>query len=210
MSVDPSRMTQTLASVHPLQPQMVAPAAPVAAPMEEPSVPANLFQQAVAQYPILGRQNIAYQARPKGVQPTGMLEFYSPEETDRPAGMPLGQQGVAVFDSKTTPLDILADWTSHYGRVKDPVVKKNYDTFVKTFTPEQNKMLKEQYKYARENEGETRTFDQWKEVSGIPAWYRGYLFNQWPKSFIDKFYTAAQLQHLNKVRPYLNLRGNEK
>lgn len=163
----------------------------------------KLWDQARQEYPILQSADVQYMFQPQGVEPTGMLEFYPPDETQRPQNLPLGRPGVAVFDPKTRPADIAADYVSHYGRTQDPKIKAHYEQFVQSMTPNQQRILRNQYDHARLNEGETRPFDIWAEVSGIPAWYRGYLFQQWPKEFIDQAFSPQQLKQLDAIRPYL-------
>lgn len=170
-------------------------------------MPDDLWNAAQQQYPILSQQGLSYAYQPalaNGSKPPGKLEFYSPTETDRPAALPLGKPGVAVFDPQTRPIDILADWASHSGRETDPKLKTQYEEFVKSMTPQQQQQLQRQYIYAR-NEGETRSFEDWAKTSGIPAWYRGYLFGQWPKEFTSRFYTPDQIQKFNEIKKYLGV-----
>lgn len=165
----------------------------------------DAFSEAKRLYPIFAKQDIAYAYQPKDVKPAGGLEVYSPGEEDRPAGMPISKPGIAIFDPKVTPKDVLGDWASHLGRFSDPTVKAHYDAFARSMSPQQMRQLVQQYQYAQKNEGEARPFESWAQTSGIPAWYRGALFDQWPKEFVDKFYTPEQLQQLRKIKPYLGL-----
>lgn len=162
-----------------------------------------LWQTAQERFPFLRDAKMRFMYQPKGVERTGKLEFYAPDETRRPMDMPLGQPGVAVFDPDVRPDDIAADYASHYGRQRDPVIKANYDRFVNSMTDRQRQILLEQYQHARTHEGEKRPFDVWAEVSGRPAWYRGYLFNQWPQEFIDAAFLPAQRAQLDEIRSHL-------
>jgi hypothetical protein len=206
MSVPPDAMTLRSIRQQPMQ-QAEQPMTLSAMPPQDPGQ--KLWQDALTQYPILGKQNIAYSYQPEDIKnPPGGLEFYDPKEDQRPKGMPQGRQGIAVFNPSTKPSDLLADWVSHYGRKNDPTISRHYNMFVKSMTPKQKQVLQEQYQYAQKNFGEKRPFKQWAEVSGIPSWYRGHLFNQWPKEFVQNMFEPAQIQMLNKIRPYLNM-GDE-
>jgi hypothetical protein len=95
----------------------------------------------------------------------------------------------------------MGDVASHHLRYTDPVVKRAYDQFEQSLTPEQNARLKEQYQYAKKNEGETRPFDQWREHSGLPGYFRGYAFQQWDQP--EQLYTPEQLKSFDAMMNYL-------
>src|SRR5229473_6267124 len=67
-----------------------------------------------------------------------------------------------------------------------------YDSFSQSRTKEQKDRLIDQYLYARRNEGEKRPYADWEKISGIPAYFRGYAFKQWPDEFNAKAYTPEQ------------------
>ncbi len=168
----------------------------------------GVVERAKKKFPILGKLNV------KGVESIGqqdyMLEFWNEndsgsEEEPRPEGIPQGSIGVQIFDKKTKPIDVLADVTSHYLVNNDPTVKKLYNQFKNSLTPEQEERLKKDYEWAKKNEGETRPFEQWKEQVRIPAYFRGYTFKQWPDSFNKKVFTKDQIELFNKVRNYLGI-----
>jgi len=165
----------------------------------------NLWNVAQEKYPILKNFDVQYAYRPPDYDPSvhGGIEFLSPEETERFEGMPVGKIGIAVYDPNTTPLDILGDMVSHHMVNEDPTVKKVYDDFVKTLTPEQWAELRAEYSFENPNLKETdETIPQdWLERVGYPSAFRGYLFNQWP---VDQ-YTGEQKQLLDTLKPYLGL-----
>ena len=168
-----------------------------------------LFEKAKKEYPYLADKDIAFDYAPGKGQ--GYLEFYSPTETGspeypRPQNIPMGKVGVQVFDPKTRPVDILADYVSHYGVENDPYLSAQYKQFTQSFTPEQQKKLQEQYSWYQNNPKfkETRPFEEWAKASGIPGYFRGYTFNQWPDS--SKMYTPEQLNTLNAVKKYLGIK----
>ena len=170
---------------------------------------ANLLEAAQKEYPYLSNKDIAYKYSPQ--QGRGFLEFYSPEETGspeypRPKEIPMGKVGIEVFDPKTRPIDILADYVSHYGVEKDPTLAQRYQQFSQSFTPEQQKVLQEQYAWYQQHPEfkESRPFEEWLKSTGIPGFFRGYTFNQWDDA--AKMYTPEQLQTLNAVRSYLGIK----
>lgn len=170
---------------------------------------AMMFEKARTDYPYLADKDIAYKYSPK--EGRGFLEFYDPQEPGspeypRPKELPLGKVGIEVFDPKTKPIDILADYVSHYGVEKDPYLSELYKQFSSSMNPAQRQRLQEQYKYYQEHPEykEQRPYEQWEKASGMPGYFRGYTFNQWDNPQ-DK-YTAQQIQLLDQVRKYLGIK----
>jgi len=168
-----------------------------------------LFEKAKTEYPYLADKDIAFDYAPN--QGRGFLEFYGPEETGspeypRPENLPMGKVGVQVFDPTTKPIDILADYVSHYGVEKDPFLSERYQKFSNSFTPEQNQKLQEQYAYYQKHPEykESRPYEDWLKASGMPGYFRGYTFNQWENS--GDAYTKPQLDLLNQIREYLKVK----
>lgn len=164
--------------------------------------PTNVYEHALQQYPILRDQGVV------GVQGTGpMMESWPVNEPGapgrpRPAGIPLDKFGVEYRDNDR-PLDILGDVVSHHMIDKDPVIKKYYENFTASLNDDQRQRLQEQYQYAQQNEGETRPYEQWEEKSGLPAYFRGYPFQQWPDEVNQQAYTPEQRDHLDRMMNYL-------
>lgn len=164
------------------------------------------FEEAKKQYPILRNLDIGYTENPK--ENSGYLEFYPPaeagtKENPRPKNLPLGKPGLEVYREDTRPVDILADVVSHHLVNSDPKVAAYYQQFQQSLTPAQNNRLEEQYKYAQEKEGETRPFEQWKTIAGLPAYFRGYAFKQWPDDFNKVAYTGDQKRMFDDMLGYL-------
>lgn len=161
------------------------------------------LNQAFKEYPILKGVNLAYVETP--AQGKGVLEFWPPGEGGtkdypRPAEIPMNQSGVQIFDKNATPRDIAADVVSHSLVHSDPRLKDDYQKFVKTFnTSSGQARLKEDYLWAKQNEGETRPFEQWATSTRIPAYFRGYVFQQWPQHFTEKVFTPEQKKILNAM-----------
>lgn len=173
------------------------------APTPKPSI----YDQAIQQYPILKSLGLAYKNTPRTDTPN-LLEFWQPGDqgdktAPRPAEIPLDKPGVEVYSDRVTPSDIMADATSHYLVNTDPTVKRAYEDFSASFTPEQHKVLTGQYEWAVKNEGETRPYEEWAKKTGMPAYFRGYAFKQWPPQFTDKHYTPEQRQRLDAMMGYL-------
>lgn len=164
----------------------------------------DVFDEAKRQYPILGSLGLAYKNNPGGGQ--GYLEFWPGEETGtperpRPKEFPMGQAGVEVFNQSTRPIDIMGDVASHHLINQDPYVKQHYQQFEQSLTPQQQGRLTKQYLYAKANEGEQRPYQQWYRMSGLPAYFRGYAFQQWDRP--EEMYTPQQMQRFDKMMEYL-------
>lgn len=162
------------------------------------------ISQAQDRYPILNRLDVQYK---RNIQPNrGFLEFYAGDEPGtpehpRPSEFTPGKIGVEIFDERTRPIDILGDVVSHQLVKTDPVIKRFYDHFTSSLTDTQQSRLREQYTHAKTNEGETRPFEQWKEMTGLPAYFRGYAFQQWDKP--ESMYTKKQMQMFDGMMEYL-------
>jgi quinol monooxygenase YgiN len=86
-------------------------------------------------------------------------------------------------------------------RQNDPRVKGYYEQFAKSITPQQEQRLRLQYQHAQQREGEQRPYEQWREMSGLPAYFRGYAFQQWKDA--AQLYTPEQLKMFDSMMSYL-------
>jgi hypothetical protein len=162
----------------------------------------ELFEQAKKDYPYLADKDITFKYSPNPSDQR-MLEFYHPEETERPEYMPAGKIGIEVFNPKTTPLDILGDYVSHYGKQADPNLKSLYEQFEQSLDPQ---AMMNRYTFHTSNLGENRPYEKWYEMTGLPELFRGYTFKQFgPEEEAKSYYTPQQLEILDKVRSYLNV-----
>lgn len=166
-----------------------------------------LLSKAQQQFPYLSGKNMSVLYTPSSSEQR-QLEFYPPGEAGspsepRPAQLPLSQPGIQVFNQNVRPIDILADYVSHYAVSNDPKLQQWYQQFQSSLNPE---IMKQRYVYAIQHEGEKRPFDEWMKMSGVPAYFRGYTFNQWPQEFNQKAYTPEQIKLLNTVRQYLGVK----
>ena len=159
---------------------------------------ANLFETAQKEYPYLQGKDIAYKFSPQQ-NPEYMLESYKGE--DLPEWAKGRQAAIEVFNPKTSPLDILGDYVSHYAVETDPQLQQLYQQFQGQLDP---KAMQERYQYHVANFGENRPYEQWYQMTGLPEMFRGYTFNQWENP--KELYTPAQLQTLDTVRQYLGIK----
>lgn len=183
----------------------LAPPAGALAPGGVPPA-ANKLEEARRMFPVLRNMDLGYvenigrsdnflEAWPPGEQ--GSPDFPRPPELD------INKYGLEVYKPDTRPIDILGDVVSHFMMKNDPRIKDTYAQFVGSMTPKQKEHLQEQYRYDVEHEGEQRSFADWSEASGLPAWFRGYAFQQWPKEFTDQAYTPEQRALFDNMMNYL-------
>lgn len=186
------------------------PSTPASTPTPEPDAVAKAREQ----YPILKGMDFAATQSPQTAGDDRMLESWQPNDPGwtwgsgntyypRPKGIPNDKFGIEILDPKTRPLDVLGDVVSHQLVNTDPKIAGYYQQFKDSLTPEQHAQLQEQYQYAQQNEGETRPYAEWEQASGLPAYFRGYAFDQWPKDFNDKAYTPEQRKMFDDMMSYL-------
>ena len=178
-------------------------ASPTASP--SPSSSPDVFAQAKTQWPVLNNPNIYYKYTPRSGENVPYLEAYPPGEggapdSPRPSQFPMDKYGIEVYKQTTRPIDVLGDVVSHFLRNTDPTVKKYYSDFERSLTPDQTARLHQQYQYETQR-GEKRPYDEWYQQSGLPAYFRGYAFQQWPDA--HKYYTQDQIQMFNQMMQYL-------
>lgn len=171
----------------------------------------NTYQRAQAQYPILNNLDMAFRVS-ANKDPNNYLETWPKNEPGeqgyrRPADFPMNKVGMEVFNQKTQPKDIMGDIVSHDLVNSHPVYKKAYEDFKSSITPKQQGILKQQYAYAQQNEGEKRPYEQWAEIAGLPAYFRGNLFDQWQKdgkTLTTEMYTPEQLKSFDALKQYMS------
>jgi len=137
----------------------------------------------------------------------GYLEFWPAGEpghptAPRPDVLPIDSRGVEIFKKETRPTDVLGDVVSHDLVNTNPRLKKYYEDFEKSLTPEQQQTLRRQYQHAV-SQGEERPFETWRQHSGLPAYFRGYAFEQWPAEDAASYYTPAQIEAFDEMNTYL-------
>jgi hypothetical protein len=166
-------------------------------------MPKDVFEQAMEMYPALRGLGIEYKISPNPEE-RRMLEFYPPNEKgslDKPRTreLPINKIGVEVYNEDVKPLDVLGDVTSHWLIYNDPEYKRYYDNFVQSMTPKQKQRLKGQYEHYVSKEGEERPYEQWEQMTGLPAYFRGYPFKQWPDEFNQVAYTPEQREMFDRM-----------
>lgn len=191
--------------------QMPPPLSPVApVPTFTGQFPAPLplaLQHVAALYPALSPylSHFAYRNHPGGQSQYGArLEFWQRGERD---SFNPSQPAIETY-GKVNARDVAADIISHWAaRGVDPTLTRFYNQFRSSITKQQTATLHEQYKWAQQHENETRRFQEWARVSGLPAYFRGYAFKQWPRS--EGMYTPQQMQRFNALIKYLRSRGKK-
>lgn len=188
-------------------PVVALPPLPPGFALDTPTPPADfggaLLSRAEKEYPYLSRSGLVAVTGKNGGK--RKLEYWPAGEpgsasTPRPSGIPLGSAGVEVFDGSVSPKDLLADYVSHEAVNSDPELKRMYSDFAASVPDE---LMRERYEYHRKNFGEQRGYETWKERSGMPEYFRGYTFDQWPNA--KRMYSPEQLQKLDAVRGYLGI-----
>lgn len=180
---------------------------------ESSNVGISPVDQAIKDYPILSKIGLRG-VESYGSNAPGGLEFWPENEPGtldyaRPKDIPLGSIGVQIFSDKVAPKDVLADVTSHHFVKNDPVVSDLYNQFLGSLTEAQWKRIQGDYEYAKQNEGEQRSFGSWLGTTRLPAYFRGYTFQQWPKDFTSRVFTPEQIDIFDKVRDYVGYKPHE-
>jgi hypothetical protein len=162
--------------------------------------------EALTKFPGLGNPDVGYVYSPQS-NPQNLLEYWSATETGspdypRPDALPMGKAGIEVTSPATRPIDIAGDLVSHGLVESDPHLKNYYQQFQSSLSKNQHDILQEQYQYAK-SQGERRPFDSWLKASGMPAYFRGYAFQQWPKADTAEYYTPDQVNMFDEMMRYL-------
>ena len=161
------------------------------------AVSLNVFEEAQKQWPILRNPDILYKRTPR--EGGDKLEAFPPDEPGsperpRPQEFPSNKYGIEVYSDQTRPIDVLGDVVSHF--------LINTDPRIADLTSHQEDRLRSQYKWYKDR-GENRSYDDWRKTSGLPAYFRGYPFQQWKNS--RSWYTHQQLQLLDDMMRYLSM-----
>ena len=132
------------------------------------------------------------------------LEFWPPNEPGapnmpRPQSLPMGQPGIENFSGR--PQDVVGDYVSHWGVNNDKQLSNYYSRFKNSLNIDQQQRLVDQYGYSKQNFGEKRPYPKWEQDSGMPAYFRGYAFDQWDNP--DKLYTPDQTSMFDAMVKYL-------
>lgn len=166
-----------------------------------PVKPSPIAKALSTQYPTLASTipSVNFVASPPDTSGR-KLEFYAAKESTNPSP---GRPTVQTFGTQK-PADVAGDLVSHYlARGADPTLTRYYNQFTSSLTPQQHQTLRGQYAWAQKNQGENRPYEMWAVATGIPAYFRGYTFGQWPQSFTQSAYTPQQKTGLNNVIRYL-------
>ena len=167
----------------------------------------STIEQAKQQYKILNDPNIVMMEAYREGDPR-FLEAWPPGEPGapgqpRPAQLPLDKYGIELIKRDTRPIDILGDVVSHFLVNNDPKLKAYYERFAKDMSPYQQNILREQYEHEQREYGEDRSYEDWKRQSGLPSYFRGYAFQQWPREDIGELYSDSQRAMFDEMMGYL-------
>ena len=170
-------------------------------PLSAQKSEADLLERARQEYPVLQNHDVAFKQSP--ATDNRMLEFYPVGERD---SFDPSRAAVEVFGSRAKPSDVAGDIVSHHlAQGGDKRLTEIYSNFERSLTPEQHSRLREQYDYAKANEGENRPYADWYKTSGLPAYFRGYAFSQWEDP--QKLYTPQQIRMFDDMNHYMKRRA---
>lgn len=174
---------------------------------EHPGPPAGaqLWDETQKQYPRLKDYPIDYAYTPKAG--ADMMESYAPEEEQRPANFPKGRFGLEVFRQDAKPLDLLGDVASHYAVYHDPKMQQLYEQFQKDIPKEGQAALKDLYEESKRDDNEKRPYEDWLKQSGMPAYLRGRLVDQFKPTDYPGAYSPDQLKVLDQMKQYLGIKS---
>ena len=161
------------------------------------------YTAAKKMYPILDKYDYKIVDTPNEDSPY-YLEHFPPGEVGslempRPKDLPLEEYGLQIFKD-VRPEDIAGDIISHHIVNKDKYLSEKYEDF-KTSTSLD--VMKERYKYHKENFNEQRDFNSWLERTGYPELFRGYVFNQFDGEAKKDLYSPKQKTILNEIKKYI-------
>ena len=162
---------------------------------------AGIFETAQKQFPYLADKDIAYRFAPQAAaDPSYQSETYRAE--DIPDWAKGRQAAIEVYNPKVSPADLLAEYVSHVARFDDPRIAPLYQQFAQTFqTPEMQTRLRQDYQEEQPTEdGKPTPFETYIEMNRIPAYMRGYAFQQWPQDFATRVLSPQQQDYLNQIR----------
>ena len=172
----------------------------------------GLLEQARSLYPYLRGANLSLVETPDRMDDR-KLEYWAPGDAgwdwrgkhyDRPPELPSDTHGIQVFHD-TRPIDILADYVSHAAVNNDPILRDLYKQFSNSVSED---TMKDRYAYHRDQRGETRPYQEWKDATGLPELFRGYTFDQFGDG-ASALYTQKQLDILDKVKSHLGIEEPE-
>ena len=165
----------------------------------------SLLEQAKAKYPYMKDANLGFVMTPDDIEKTGHLEYWSSREPGtpqrpRPFALPLGQSGLQVFNPNVRLEDIFGDYVSHEAVETDPKLKAMYEKFTKSVP---DTTMRARYQMHQKRQGENRPYELWRDLTGLPEYFRGYVFNQWENP--RQLYNREQLQQLDKIKQYIGI-----
>jgi len=161
-----------------------------------------------------GVQVMDSRASNHGPRTGGHLEFYHPDDEGAPNNPNpfFGTPTVEVFDP-----NLKGDWLKqaimgdmmHYAPTASPEFNDLREQYRGTLesNPMNRYMNKRRYKYAQDNQGESRDYDKWFEASGLDAHIRGRLTpdenNEWANA-----HTPEQIDIVERMKEALKTKSS--
>lgn len=175
-----------------------------------PEVKPNLLERARQEFPAIAKATSNYGYKENFQEGMGWLEHWSKGEPD---SFDPTRESLEIYNPKTRPLDIAGDIVSHNlargGPGSDPKLTSYYNKFEKSMTPWQRDQIHRDYQFDREHWNEKRPFQKWYNASGLPAYFRGYAFDQWHEGVSPRnptgheLYTPDQKTMFDEMMTYL-------
>ena len=166
----------------------------------------ELLGQALLEYPFIQKHNPMVVTNPK--EDKGYAETYPVGETGAPlpeggyskhSSLPLDRVGVEIFKPNEFTSHDLAAEMLHI----DPMANKTRDLLMKSWTPEQLKVLKE---HALDYQATLDDGRSEKDAiqNATDAALRGYTVGQWPEEINKKLdYSSKQIKALDELKQYM-------
>lgn len=129
----------------------------------------------------------------------------------RPNEIPLGKSGVEMLDEDMDTEMYAGEVISHISNDPtqanaDPKIVDFYNRFKGSITRGQEDRMLGRYHRSQREYGESRSYADWKEHSGLPGEFRAYPFKQWDKENngdYTKDFTSDQRGMLDEMMDYL-------
>lgn len=177
----------------------------IAAGLHGQSPPPSIEQQLYSKYPILEAHGIEVgEGTPAGPHDRRKIEFYHPDEDQSPRkGVPYTE----IYDkSMPNMVDTVYTDALHYLHKVDPKMHEYREWLRNNMTAEQKALSHKRYRdyttpgspHYNPDRPETRSYEDWFEVSDLDQLLGGYLSGVWPA----EMYTDEQIQMLEEMRQY--------
>jgi|TARA_R110000824_G_scaffold160263_1_gene334997 hypothetical protein len=165
----------------------------------------TLQSKAYKKYPILQKYKIEIgHGKPSSLTDQRKIEFYHPSEDRNPRpGKPFVE---IISENLKNPIDTAYTDALHYLHEVDPKMKEYREWLRNNRSPQQKINSKNRYesytnpnsKHYNSNNPETRSYEDWFEISDLDQLLGGYTSGAWPK----EGYTPEQIEQLDNMVNY--------